>query len=779
MKKQGKKDLITVNSVTDTSRRIPIIALLPCLSLVSASLFIYQVTLTRVFSPMLRYHFVFLVTSMAIFGLGIGGYIAYRLDGRKRKTASALRLPEWLMILAASYILSFSLIYKLPFLDFYVVYSIIAALPFLAGGVFISMVFKIFSSQSYKLYFADLLGAGLGSVTVVFFINQWGIVNTVLIAIGFTVISSLVLSFYMLDKKEMVVPISIAVILGVAGIYQPGIRQFEERFTGYFTSPLTSLSTFRSANAAHSLLDWNWDAYSRTDLIKTGTFRQSRIVSIDGGSNSEMIRFDGDLSKVSWLKQDLNYLPFETGSNRKTLLIGPGGGKDILLAILAGSRDIQAVEINNGSVRMAEKYASYNGGIYNRKEVTLHVQDGRNFVKQAPAGSYDLIYLAQVMTDATETVGFALAENFIYTKEAVKDYWNALNDQGRLAFILHDEKDMTRLLLTIQESLADMGIPEEQFRKRLILVNRRMPGSSPQTINMPLLMVRKSPFTPMETAEIFQEIKSGRHTPIYIPYVTGEKFWTNLKQFRDAAKKLKFTQRLNFTPTTDDRPYFFDFESSINTSLLIILAGVILITLLLFKPAFRKTALKRSPYYFIGLGLAFMLIEIPLIQKFTLFLGHPTRSFIVVLIALLSGGGAGSLAGGWKRFHLNRKYLPLILVSLFAPVVFILINTVINNWQIKSLELRVLVSFGLLFPLGFFMGMPFPHGIKTLNLVKKENAVPLMWGINGTMSVGGSVLAVIISMKIGFSFSIAAGALIYLVLFLFMPLYEKKWGPVL
>ncbi len=779
MKKPGKNKLITVNPSIHTYRRIPIIALLLCLSLVSASLFIYQVTLTRVFSPMLRYHYVFLVTSMAIFGLGIGGYISYRLACRKRKTTSALRLPEWLMILAASYILSFSLIYKLPFINFYAVYSVIGALPFLAGGVFISMVFKIFSEQSYKLYFADLLGAGLGSVTVVFSLNQWGPVNTVLIAIGFTVISSLILSFYLPDKKEMAVPISLAVILGLAGIYQPGIRQFEERFTGYFTSPLTSLSNFRSDNIAHSLLDWNWDAYSRTDLINIPTFRQGRIVSIDGGSNSEMIRFDGDLSKINGLKRDLNYLPFETGSNRKTLLIGPGGGKDILLAILAGSTDIQAVEINRGSVRMAQKYASYNDGIYNRKEVTLHVQDGRNFVKQAPAGSYDLIYLAQVMTDATETVGFALAENFIYTKEAIRDYWKALDDQGRLAFILHDEKDMTRLLLTIKESLADMGISEEQFRKRLILVNRRMPGASSQTISMPLLMVRKSPFTSKEAAKLFQLIKSGRHTPIYIPYVTGDKFWANLKQFRIAAGKLKFTKRMNFTPTSDNKPYFYDFESSINISLLIILAGVILIALLFFKPAFRKIALKRSPYYFIGLGLGFMLIEIPLIQKFTLFLGHPTRSFIVVLVALLSGGGAGSLAGGWKRFNLNRRYLPLILVPLFAPLVFMLINTIINNWQITSLELRVLVSFGLLLPLGFFMGMPFPHGIKTLNLVKKENAVPLMWGINGIMSVGGSVLAVIISMKIGFSFSIAAGALIYLVLFLFMPLYEKKWEPVL
>lgn len=276
-------------------KQISLAYLLIALFFISASLFTYQVALTRVFSPMLRYHFVFLVISVAIFGLGIGGYIAYTYARKMQGRNLSAYLAAWPTVLAAAFILAFSLIYKLPFLHMYVLYSAIATLPFVA---------------------------------------------------------------------------------------------------------------------------WSWDAYSRTDVINSDVQGGSKIISIDGGSNSEMIQFDGRLAKVQEFRSDLGYLPFGFGDTGKVLLIGPGGGKDILLALLGGSSEIHAVEINSGSVRMARKYAAFNGNIYDRGEVMLHIQDGRNFVKQTNQ-QYDVIYLAQVMTEVAETVGYALAENYIYTTEAI------------------------------------------------------------------------------------------------------------------------------------------------------------------------------------------------------------------------------------------------------------------------------------------------------------------------------------------------------------------------
>lgn len=764
-RKKVRKDLI---------EQIPILPLLVSLFLVSASLFIFQVTITRVFSPILRYHFVFLLTSMAIFGLGVGGFIVYRLAKKTKTSQLKLNLPLWLLLLASSYILSFSLIYKLPFMNFYPLYSIIAALPFVVGGIFIANVFMLMSNYSHQLYFADLMGAGIGSLLVVVLINQWGPVNTMLVITGFAILSALLLSFYLWEKQQIVVVIGIALSFGLIGAYQPGVRQFEKRFTGYYTSPLTTLSTLRSANSSHSIKDWTWDAYSRTDVIETESSQGAKIVSIDGGSNSEMIQFDGDFSKVQHLKSDLNYLPFAVGKNEKALLIGPGGGKDILLALLAGSKDIHAVEINGGSVRIVQKYAAYNGDIYGRDEVTLHIQDGRNFVKQTNE-QYDIIYLAQVMTEVAETVGYALAENYIYTKEAIKDYWNALNQEGRLAFILHDESDMTRLIFTVQESLAEAGIPMSQLSNHVVVINRGGHGLSGGTIHMPLLMIKKSPFTPEESGKLLELVISGDHQPLHLPNTGGDDFWQRLIWASKRTNQIDIGSGLNLSPTTDNRPYFFDFKSGIDPNLLILLAGVALISLIFFRPAFRRNKLKRSPFFFIGLGLGFMLIEISMILKFTLLLGHPTRSFIVILIALLTGGGLGSLVGGWPKFRFKKKYLPLVFISILTIVDFVLIETILYNVRISSLANRILVSFVLLVPLGFFMGMPFPHGLKLLKQKGKGNAVPLMWGLNGTMSIGGSVLAVIISMKIGTSYALALGGLIYLLLFLFSPLYEKNW----
>ena len=766
-----EKRVTGIKSISD----IPALPLLISLFLTSASLLIFQVTLTRVFSPMLRYHFVFLVTSTAIFGLGMGGYVGYRL-GRKTPAAQmAARLPGWLMLLAAAYIFSFSLIYKLPFINFYLIYSVIAALPFAVGGLFMSIIFMARSERSYRLYFADLLGAGVGSATVVVFINQFGIANTVLVIAGFAVLAAILMAACLFDKKQLVLHIAVVIIFVLVGAFQQGIDQFEKRFTGYFTSPLTSLARFRSTNSDHSIEDWNWDSFSRTDVIESRSYPRSKIISIDGGSNSEMIQFDGDLNKVRHLKSELEYLPFLLGASDRTLLIGPGGGKDILMALLAGSKDIQAAEINGGTVEIVRKYEAFNGGIYDLEEVTLHIQDGRNFVKQARE-KYDLIYLALVITEVAESVGFALAENFIYTKEAIIDYWNALKDNGRLAFILHDEHDLKRLLFTLLKSFEEIGIPETELSKHVIVINRSNQANVSGKIYMPLVIIQKNPFLTKELIKLKIFLKDDRYIPLYIPDTTYNSFWKKL-QAEASSPTGRFLRgsKVDFSPTTDDRPFFFDFDRGVDPILLILLGAALLIGLLFFVPAFKKNNLKRTPYYFLGLGVGFMLIEIPLIQKFTLFLGHPTRSFIVTLVAILSGGGLGSLVGGWKRFRWNRRYLPLIMVPSLILVVYVVFQILMSRWILSSQAWKVFIAFVLVFPLGFFLGMPFPFGIRTLHQVKKNHLVPLMWGLNGTMSIGGSALAVIISMKFGFSYSLAAGGLIYLVLFLLMPLFEKNW----
>jgi len=750
-----------------------LLVLMVSLFFVSISMFVFQVLLTRIFSPMLRYHYVFMLTAMAIFGLGIGGMISYRLGKKNSNDRIISLLPGWLLLLSASYIGVFSLIYKLPFINQFVFYSILATIPYILGGIFISLLFKAMPASSHKLYFADLFGAGIGSLGVVFFINRLGIVNTILLISGLALFSAFILSFKIKDNKNRFAAVILITILVIGAFNQNWVERFESGFKGYYTSPMTSLARLRSNDTEHFLEDRHWDAYSRADVIGFPHENNMKLISIDGGANSQMLRFDGDLANMGYLQNEINYLPFEAGKNEKALLIGPGGGKDVVLALIAGSRDIDAVEISGSTVEIVNRYAAYNGDIYNRDGVNLFVQDGRNFVKHTEK-KYDIIYLAQVMTEVAETVGYALAENFIYTEEAISDYWGVLEDEGRISFILHDDQDLRKMILTVYESLKGLGIEKSQIFDHMIIAAPDSWGHGHDgEIMMPMLMVKKTPFTYTEVEGISKAVDNNLHIPIHLPYANQNEMFQQISMGAIDINDLYFEDNLNFSPTRDNRPFFFDFNRGVDFSLIGLLAAVF-IGFLFFKPSLRKNKMKRSPYYFIGLGIGFMLIEIPLIQLVSLILGHPTTSFIVTLIALLLGGGLGSLFGGWKKFKWKGRYLPLLGVTIWTIIAYLLLNTLMYQWNIPSLGSKITIIVSLLFPLGFFMGMPFPFGIKRMKEANKERAIPLAWGINGIMSVGGSVLAIIIAMKLGFSYTLAAGALVYLLLFIIMPLYSKK-----
>lgn len=740
----------------------------------SVSLFVFQVVITRLFSAMMQYHYVFLLTSMAIFGLGLGGMITFYV--RRSHSAEWLqdKLSGFLMVLSLSYIGVFFLIFKPPFINFILLYAILAMIPYVFGGMILSAIFCLLPEQSFKLYFVDLTGSALGSLGVIYLLNGIGMLNSVLVIAAFAGLASCCMAVSAVNKPRMAAALGLLLTLGILITAQAPIHRFGAAFTGYLTSPNTSLARMRAANIDHNLADWRWDAYARTDLIEDNSRLDYKILSMDGGANSRMLAFDKEINAYDHLKQDLNYLPFAVGNQERVLLIGPGGGKDVVLALLAESGTLDAVEINAGSVALVREYGAYNGFIYDRENVNVYIQDGRNFVKSTPY-LYDTIYLAQVMTGTAETIGYALAENYIYTKEAIRDYWAALKDEGRIAFIMHDEKDLTRITFTILESLNEIGIPIEEIGSHISVVNRRVAGhSGAMPIHMPLVMVQKTPYT-QEQAEMMLEL-AGRynHIPLHIPGIAMENaigaYSMGLLDLEAVYQQFPY----NIFPTTDNRPFFFDYQRSISRVLFFLLLGTLAVSLVFVKPLVQNKKLKQAPLYFVGLGVGFMLIEIPLIQKFALILGHPTRAFTTILAAILISSGLGSLFGGWRKFTLRGRYLPLLMVPLLTLPIYLLTLRFMNEWFIPSLAYRTLITFLLLFPLGFFMGMNFPYGISRFKASGNEDSIPILWGINGIMSVMGSILAVVLSMKLGFSYALTAGGIVYLVLFVFMPLRILK-----
>ncbi|MBU5313490.1 hypothetical protein KQI38_15820 [Tissierella carlieri] len=730
--------------------------------ILSTSLFIYEILVTRLFSTMLLKHLVFFTISLAILGIGVGGFIVY-------KSKEKFQYENLSILLGLLYIGAVVMIYKLPYIEMLAFYILVSSLPFVIGGMILSLVFLKNNKISNKLYFADLLGSTLGSILIIPLMNSFGFIKTLFIISSLALISSLMFSLSSNLKKNRTVIIGILAMI-IALIFEGSfLDSLELNFTAYFTSPITVIDHLnKKKDSEVKVLYTKWDSISRTDVVDGSQYE--KVIITDGGASAPMLKFDGDLEKVGYLRGEIEFLPFSIGNNDDTLIIGSGGGKDILLALLGGSKNIDAVEINPSTVDAANKFKDFNGDIYNQKGVNAYIDDGRNFIEKTDK-KYNNIYLSMVMTNSVNNGGLSMSENYIYTKEAYGTYFEHLKDDGYLSFMFHDAQDMFKGINTGIEVLLDMGIKREDIPNHFVVVNNITLDKAEEHknyIDMPIVVFKKQPFTIEEIQNINNSTKIQNRVVENIPQtVYRDEYYRYSKgeiELSDIYKGIPF----NTVPSIDNKPFFFDYGKGIPLTLLTLLAIMVLASWIIYK-RIRESEIYKSSLYFGAIGLGFMLIEIPLIQKSMLFLGNPTKSFSYILFSLLLSCGIGSYFSNKKIFNIKIKHRQIIFVII--PILTILLQMVIplmiDKYRIIEDSFKLLILAGLLFPLGFFLGMAFPKGITKLNLNKQEKHIPLMWGINGIMSVTGSVLALIISMKVGFTAANLAGGLVYLSIFIF------------
>lgn len=744
------------------SERIKTLSTLIGIFILSTSLFLYEVLITRLFSTMLFQHLVFFTISLAILGIGVGGFIVYKVN----KKVDYERLS---LLLGLSYIGIVTAIYKFPYLKLNIMYALIASIPFVIGGMILSLAFLSNEEISNKLYFADLLGSTLGSILIIPLMDNLGFMKTLFIIGSLPLVSNLIFVTRKKLRKMKIIVISPLAII-VALIFQGNIiNELENNFTAYFTSPVTLMDYFKKQGNQDVKVSYTkWDSISRTDVVEEN--ENVKVIITDGGASAPMLKFDGDLKKVEYLKNEIEFLPFSIGSNDDTLLIGPGGGKDILFALLGGSKDIDAVEINPATIDAANRFKDFNGDIYNYKGVNTFIDDGRNFVEKIDK-KYDNIYLAMVMTNTVNNSGLSMSENYIYTKEAYKTYFNHLKDNGYLSFMFHDIQDTLKGINTGIEVLLGMGIKREDIPNYFVIVNSitaDMNEEHKNSIHMPVVVFKKQAFNKEEIENIYNRANAQNRVIINIPQIV---YWDVYNKYSkgeielfDIYKSMPF----NVTPTTDDKPFFFDYDKAVPLNVM----GLFIIMFLLAWSIYKRikgSEIFNSALYFGAIGLGFMLIEIPLIQKSLLFLGNPTKSFSYVLFALLLSCGIGSYFSNKKIFDFKIKHRQIIFLLIPMIIILLQISLPILIYKYRAIadNYKLLILAGFLFPLGFFLGMAFPKGIAKLNRNKQEQYIPLMWGINGIMAVMGSVVALIISMKLGFNAANLLGGLIYLSIFIF------------
>ncbi|MCX7671852.1 MAG: hypothetical protein N2439_17505, partial [Anaerolineae bacterium] len=509
-----------------------------------------------------------------------------------------------------------------------------------------------------------------------------------------------------------------------------------------------------------------------------GELPEQRFIAIDAAAMTAINAWDGDREKLAWVNALPSSLVYRLKEQPNVLLIGPGGGIDVLVAWYNRPRRITAAEINPVIVEiMRGRYRTYSGGLYTDfPEIDIQVAEGRNFVARS-TDAYDVIQFSQVDTWAAAAAGaYSLSENYLYTLDAFGDYLDHLTPDGMLAigrWYFEPPGQALRLVTIGATALERIGAadPAQHF-----IVIR-----AGDTANM---FMKKSPFTAEEVARIRQIAEPLYFQVLYAPDMRDEA-GNHFADFFRAADKRAFyaSYPLDVSPTTDDRPFFFEYYGWTNfgtfrsgkltlTVLLIqaalLSAGLILWPLWRFRvgrQGLSTRGARRFLIYFAALGIGFIFIEIGLMQRFILFLGHPVFALSVVLFALLTFSGIGSfLSNRLVPADADPRRGQRLVIPLLAAVV-VLYNLLLPplfraglGW---SLEARILLSALLLAPLGLLMGMPFPLGIRLVNRTN-DALVPWAWGVNGCASVLGSILSVMLAQSIGFSAVMLLAVAVYL-----------------
>jgi len=540
---------------------------------------------------------------------------------------------------------------------------------------------------------------------------------------------------------------------------------------------------YPNAENLSEISDSRWSIHGRSDLVQYNHQDVVKQLFIDGAAGSPMYRFNGDVRNPGQLLSNIlirqtNTIPFfflNPSEKNSMLVIGPGGGKEVLIGLLNGVEQITGVEINPDFVNITKENRDFNGGIYTDfLNVRILVGEGRHYIKRT-LYRYDLIVMALPSTEQLQSIdNFAMSENYLLTVEAIRDYLKILTPEGRLIFTVHNKWELVRLITTSMAAFNHLGISNKEALDHFLIIEQDY---------TPTIVIKKTPFALDEVTGIKNAMKTvpeGLPAITYLPYNWNElnrtvanDFLHGIKVNRITAQEYIKQNKYNISPCRDDSPYFYKIRKETPRDLLWLFLSVAVLNLgLIGLPLSRvrkqekKNQIKRitsSLIIFACIGMGFIIIEISLFQKFILYLGSPTTSLAILLSSLLVGMGFGSYFS--KKFFrdslIKKILLASLVILLFGTSLFMIIPVIFNQLLAHSLTIRVMVSIITIFPLGFFLGIPFPTALQMLDRDDLKKYIPWMYGVNGIMTVLGSVLAVIISMILGFTVSFYVGLVFY------------------
>jgi hypothetical protein len=791
--------------------------------LVSFAVLADEVALTRLFSVVLQYHFVFLAISVAICGNGLGGLVrqfakstsenttvilseakdptlrvgsfglrpqddsGFRTRS-KRSSFDALVLGASGFALANAGCVVLLVRWVFPYeIDHVWMAGAILLVPFTFAGVFFAELFSRSPEGAGGLYAADLLGAGLAAVAVIAMVQISGAVGAALLA---SALAGLGGAFAARSGpgRWAALAATLTPLLVWAGDVSTSFLDVDRVAVGARVADaglVTSLFLDLSRPPAERpiLLTTEWNAFARTDVVEHPAFgslrKSSYPVYTNGNVPTNMLRVETDLRRgdaklaaaalaAKGVFPPVSDFAFGLGAIPRVLSIGPGGGMDVLLALLHGAQEIEGAELNPSILDIMRRYGDFNGHLYERPDVHVVTAEGRSYVRQSKE-DFDLIYAALTQT-VTASGATSLMESYVFTVEGFRDYFSHLTPTGYLAVVTHERALAARLLGTAVKMLTLDGESEAEALRHLLLLDG---GRPPYRF---LLVLEKQPIARAESDEIAASARARELTVVHRPWTRDGMFASVERGDSTVGEILEGIEAKNpgfsIQPTTDDRPFFYDTQRGIPSALLGLLAGAAVL-ILAFSISFLavrggRAARQLAPFvvYFAALGVGFLVIEIALIQKLVLVLGHPTLALTVTLFSLLVGAGIGSglsqrvanerAAGVAARAAIVAALLVAALAWFFGSP----LSGSLLGWALGARVASAVLVLGIL---GSLLGRLFPLGVRRLSQVSSTD-IPWMWGVNGLFSVVGSLAAAALAKLVGFQSVLLLGASIYLLL---------------
>lgn len=796
---------------------------------------VLELMLTRVFDVILIPNMSYFVVTMAVFAFGLAGiYAALRPLDPERDIRP---LIGWACVgFALATVLLIPLIDLLP-LDFRMIkqhtFRTVAAfivlyaglvLPFFLAGWVLIAVFSKFSERIQRLYFWDLAGAGLGSVLVVPFIMSIGPGGLMLCACGLALFAAAI--FFDSRSRSLA-----ATLLGVAFIAYPFIKSPDYVD---FTLHMEKRGV-RDALAEGRGEFTRWDPVSKINVIDQSKNHpedpgerahagERKAIQYDGGNQtSYFYKFDGDLKALrATLDHDLShvneqfwqvsvlasdYLKRDTG--QQVLILGSAGGQETKAALVYGASHVDAVELVGTVVDLGKgRYASYIGNFMNDPRVNVQQGEGRSFVRHSNK-LYDIIQIYSNHTSSSAAQGTGAMEPvYLQTADAYEEYFSHLKPDG---IVQINHMAYPRMVTTAALAWKRMG--RTDFQRHVAVF------TSPSQLPLPALLIKMSPWTPAEIASLQAFLNSPTLAPNdrfelqEDPIDPGKSFLSKDFYSGDFPAALAGSLPYDVTPRTDNHPYFrfmrkhFSFvvpdqrvfldagtASFLNSSLetgvpmdvlhLFMVGGASVLFILLFvlvplrySTVGRQEGAAAVPLliYFSCLGAGFITLELVLIQKFMHLIGSPLYTYSTVIFTLLLAAGIGSTMSEKLGIDSRRRW-PVPFAGILVTGTAIAVSYPALAHFALSLDTvaRVLVSGLMIFPLGFFLGMPFPIGVLAI-ANRPRGAVAWAWGMNGLFTVAGGLMSVLVSIFFGFNVAIGFALALYMVAFaIFRPLRDHR-----